>query len=175
MKVVVVFESMFGNTKMIAEGITEGLRGAGAVVCGAVDDVAPEEARGAALIVAGGPTHAHGMARANAHEALAANAAHRPPGQLLPGRESLRRWLDLVPPGSGLAAAFDTRFHKPRWLTGSAARKIARLLRRKGYAIAGMESFFVETAGGPLAAGERERAVAWGRNLAAGLQTSAAA
>jgi hypothetical protein len=31
----------------------------------------------------------------------------------------------------------------------------------------GIESFLVQTAGGPLAEGERERAVAWGRVLAA--------
>ena len=38
----------------------------------------------------------------------------------------------------------------------------------------GTESFFVQTAGGPLADGERERAMAWGRALAANLQPTSA-
>jgi|GEM_PF-1333241 len=73
------------------------------------------------------------------------------------------------PAGHAAAAAFGTRFDKPAWLTGSAAKQIARRLRGKGYPVTGTRSFFVQTTGGPLADGERERAVAWGRELAAKL------
>ncbi len=38
-----------------------------------------------------------------------------------------------------------------------------------------VESFFVQTTGGPLADGERERAVAWGRALAVELRSTVAA
>jgi hypothetical protein len=38
-----------------------------------------------------------------------------------------------------------------------------------------MQSFFVQTTGGPLADGERGRAVAWGRELAAEVKATAAA
>jgi hypothetical protein len=88
-------------------------------------------------------------------------------GPVLPGQESLGGWLQRLPEGHTAAAAFDTRFDKPRWLTGSAAKRIARRMRAKGYSIIGTESFFVETTGGPLADGERQRAVAWGRALTA--------
>ena len=37
MKIVIVYESMFGNTKTIAEGIAEGFREAGEVKIGTVD------------------------------------------------------------------------------------------------------------------------------------------
>ena len=37
---------------------------------------------------------------------------------------------------------------------------------RKGYSVVEQRSFFVRTTGGPLADGERARAVAWGRELA---------
>lgn len=144
MKVVVVYESMFGNTKMIAEGISEGLREAGDVAAGTVDELPPEVVGAAGLLVVGGPTHAHGMARADARQAVAKEASYAKYG-----------------------AAFDTRFAKPRWLTGSAATKIGQRLRRTGYKMVGTESFFVKTTGGPLAEGERERAIAWGRELAA--------
>ena len=55
-KIVLVYESMFGNTKAIGEGIAEGLREAGEVRSGSVDELSPDEAQDATLIVAGGPT-----------------------------------------------------------------------------------------------------------------------
>lgn len=175
MKIVVVYESMFGNTKTIGESIAEGLRDAGEVKVGTVDELSPDEVRDATLIVAGGPTHGLGMARADARQSVAKNASYRKYGPLLPGEESLRGWLERLPAGRAKAVAFDTRFHKPRWLTGSAARKIARRLNGKGYSIIGTESFFVQTTGGPLADGERERAVAWGRELATRARPTVAA
>lgn len=174
MRTVVVYESMFGNTKAIAEAIAEGLREAGEVTLGSVDDLSPDQAGDAGLVVVGGPTHGHGMARANAHQTLAKDASSAKYGAVLAGEESLRGWLERLPPGRAAAAAFDTRFAKPRWLTGSAATKIAQRLRRKGYTLLGTESFFIQGSGGPLADGERERAVAWGRALAANLQPTSA-
>jgi hypothetical protein len=174
MKSVVVYESMFGNTRTIAEAIAEGLREAGEVTLGSVDERSPDQVSAAELLVAGGPTHGHGMARPNAHQALAKDASSAKYGPVLAGEESLRGWLERLPAGRTAAAAFDTRFAKPRWLTGSAATKIAQRLGRKGYEVVGTESFFVQGGGGPLADGERERAAAWGRALAANLQATSA-
>jgi hypothetical protein len=175
MKAVVVYESMFGNTEIVAEAIAEGLREVGDVRFGTVDELSPLEARDATLIVAGGPTHAHGMARPNAHQSVAKmDAKHKYP-PVLPGTESLRGWLERLPAGRAVAASFDTRFHKPKWLTGSAAKKIAKRLHGKGYSIMGMESFFVETTGGPLSDGERERALLWGHSLATKVQPTISA
>ena len=84
---------------------------------------------------------------------------------MLPGKESLRAWLERLPEGSAKVAAFDTRFDEPAWLTGSAAKTIAKKLGKKGYQLAGTQSFFVEHSDGPLAKGELERAVEWGREL----------
>jgi hypothetical protein len=174
MKIVVVHESMFGNTKTIAEGIAEGFGDAGEVKIGTVDVLSPGDVREAALIVAGGPTHAHDMARPGAHRSLAGDDSYAKYGPVLPGRESLRGWLERLPAGHAAAAAFDTRFDRPAWLTGSAAKQIARRLRGRGYPVTGTRSFFVQTTGGPLADGERERAVAWGRELAAKVKATAA-
>jgi flavorubredoxin len=165
MKILVVYESMFGNTKLIAEAIAEGLSDVGEVRFGSVDEITPDEVKDADVIVAGGPTHAHGMARSDAHEEVAKMPARHKHGAVLPGKGSLRGWLERVPEGVAKAASFDTRFDKPKWLTGSAATKIARRLSRKGYSIIGVESFFVERTGGPLSEGERDRAVRWGRSL----------
>jgi hypothetical protein len=131
-----------------------------------VDDLSPEAVGDAGLLIAGEPTHGHGMARANAHHTMAKDASYAKYGPVLEGEESLRGWLERLPAGQVAAAAFDTRFDKRRWLTGSAATKITQRLRAKGYKVIGTESFFVQGSGGPLADGERERAAAWGRQLA---------
>jgi len=175
MKIVVVYESMFGNTKAVGEGIAEGLREAGEVKVGTVDDLSPDELRDAALIVAGGPTQARHMAKPNARQSAVKNHAFDKFGPVLPGRESLRGWFERMPMGGAGAAAFDTRFDKPTLLTGSAAKEIARELSRRGYSVVGTQSFFVQGTGGPLADGERERAVAWGGELAANVKPTIAA
>jgi hypothetical protein len=173
MKTVVVYESMFGNTGTIAEAIAEGLAGSGEVLLGTVDDLPPDEVGDARLVVAGGPTHGYGMARPDARRTVAKNPSYAKYGPVLAGEGSLRRWLERLPPGRAAAAAFDTRLDKPKWLTGSAATRIARQLHAKGYSVVGTESFLVTGGGGPLAGGERERAAAWGRKLAALQPTSA--
>jgi hypothetical protein len=87
------------------------------------------------------------------------------------GRIGLREWLAALDAPSwpvSPAATFDTRFHKPAWLTGSAARRAARLLRRCGYTlVVPPESFFVATGSGPLEEGETDRARRWSDQLGA--------
>jgi hypothetical protein len=171
MKAVVVFESMFGNTRRGAAAIAAGLGGVGEVALGSVDELAPEHLHGAALLVLGGPTHSRGLAGAAAREKLARspNAA-----SLEPGRESLRGWLERVSATRVPVATFDTRYDQPRWLVGSAAVRLAGALTKKGFQVVGTQSFFVGGPGGPLAEGELERASAWGRELAAALGAQAA-
>jgi hypothetical protein len=79
----------------------------------------------------------------------------------------MRRFLDHLPtlPGTHVAA-FDTRYDRPVWLTGSASGKIVRTLRQHGgRPVVPAESFFVVHGEGPLADGEEDRAVAWGAAL----------
>jgi hypothetical protein len=159
----VVFESMFGNTQRIAEAIAEGLSttmGVELVEVGA----APTEVVGVELLVVGGPTQAFSMSRAGTRQA-AAKQAEQP--LVSPGR-GLREWLDAIR-GCGAnvaAAAFDTRFDKPHWLTGSAAHAAEKRLRRLGFRIVvSSASFFVTETKGPLSDGELERARRWGENL----------
>lgn len=175
MKSVVVYESMFGNTERIAQAIAAGLREAGEVKLGTVDALSPDEVRDATLLVAGGPTHAHGMARRNAHEAIAGERSYRRYGPVQPGHESLRGWIERLTVAPARAAVFDTRFNKPMLITGSAAKKIAARLERKGYSVIEARSFFVETTGGPLAESESDRALEWGRELGADARSAVAA
>jgi hypothetical protein len=115
------------------------------------------------------------MSRPNAHETIARERSYRKYGPVLPGRESLRGWIERLTVAPARAVAFDTRFDKPMLITGSAAKKIASRLTRKGYSVLEARSFFVEATGGPLAGGERDRAFRWGRELGAKAISVAAA
>jgi hypothetical protein len=79
----------------------------------------------------------------------------------------LREWLARLPEGGGrLAGAFDTRFDKPRFLTGSAARGIRQRLKGLGFRfVAEPESFLVSTEN-RLLEGEVERATTWAKEIA---------
>lgn len=168
MKVVVVYESLFGNTRDIAELVAQGLRASAEVVSVSVADVAGVALDDADLLVVGGPTHVHGMTSSFSRKGAQDDA--RKKGLPEPSLEEagLRDWLDGIDAGNGRrAATFDTRIGKPKLLTGSAAHKIAQRLRGHGYAIVGEESFIVEDTAGPLREGERDRALEWGRGLAA--------
>jgi hypothetical protein len=158
MKAVVLYESLFGNTEIVARAIADGLRPVGEVSAMRFADApGPVDAD---LLLLGGPTHAWGMTRRRTRE------NQKAPAYPIGARE----WLQQLPGGRGGRAAFDTRFHRPRWLTGSAAVRIARELTRKGYRlVAPPESFFVVGTRGPLEDGEEERARAWGAALARSL------
>ncbi len=167
MNALVVYESVYGNTRRIADAVAEGLGGAAVVSV-------PEAASrvGAAdLVVVGGPTHMHGLATQRSRQ-MAAEAAHEddaitidPSATAEPG---LRKWLSDLPDRRGArAAAFDTRLDKSPLLTGVAARGIAKRLRHHGYEVLATESFLVEDSEGPLEDGEMDRARTWGAQLAA--------
>jgi hypothetical protein len=175
MKIVVVYESMFGNTKTIGEAIAEGLSEIGQLAVGSVDELRPEDAADADLIVVGGPTHNRGLAKPDARAALSRRKPAAKGGTVLAGRESLRGWLDSLPAGRAVVTAFDTRLRKPAWIVGSAAKQVAQQVTGKGYRVAEAQSFFVRGAEGPLAEGERARALAWGKSLAALAKRPAAA
>lgn len=72
-------------------------------------------------------------------------------------------------PAGARAAVFDTRIDKARWLVGSAAQGVAKLLSRRNYSLAAEpESFFVTTKEPiELLPGELVRARDWGNALAA--------
>ena len=73
----VVVESSFGNTRAVAEAITEGL-GPGTVLVDVGE--APDDLSGFDLVVVGGPTHAFGMSRPSTRDDAARQAGHEPGG-----------------------------------------------------------------------------------------------
>jgi hypothetical protein len=168
MSAIVIYESVFGNTGRIAEAVAEGLRDAGdEVALLPVADAKPDAIAGADLVVLGGPTHVHGMSSARTRQGAVEDARKHPeraePDVTGP---ALRDWLAELGQVPGTAsAAFDTRVDKPMFITGSAAKGIAKRLREHGFTVVGEESFLVTGTDGPLAEGELDRARAWAATL----------
>ena len=163
----VVYESMFGCTKAIAEAIGEGLAAKGVRVAEVGSLVAEGTPIGddVDLLVVGGPTHAFSMSRASTR----ADAARSAPGGAVISSTGVREWLAEVRLPDGLAvAAFDTKVLKPN-LPGAAAKAIDRELRRKGgRPVVKPHSFKVEGKT-DLIDGQTDAAREWGAQLAAGL------
>ena len=141
-KVIVVYESMFGNTRKVAEAISDGVREAypdAHVECVAVGRAAAELLWFTDLLIVGGPTHRRRMttdASRNRHisREKKAQAKGERPRELEPDAEGpgLRKWLWRLPQAKkrGHAAAFDTRRGSAR---GGASHVTARKLRGHGY------------------------------------------
>ena len=161
MKALVVYESMFGNTKQIAQAIADGMRPWFDV--DVVEAADAPQASDVAIVVAGGPTHALSMSRARSRADAIQRGARRPVDAI-----GLREWLGAQPQTKRAPiATFDTRVTKARRLPGSAAKAAARAARRHGYVtVAPPHTFWVQDTQGPLVDGELDRARDWGRELA---------
>lgn len=161
MDALVVVESVFGNTRAVAEAIAAGLAGRMTVRTVNVTE-APSAVSGVDLLVVGGPTHAFGMTRPASRRA----AADQSRGAVQADAVGLREWLATLPAGTTAVATFDTRMGRLR-IPGSAAKGAARLLVQRGYRLlARPMTFQVAGTEGPLLAGEEDRATAWGTELA---------
>jgi hypothetical protein len=171
MRVLVVYESMYGNTRTIAEAIGSGLGAETDVV--PVREVSPERVAAADLLVVGGPTHIRGMSRASSRKA-ARDAASKPESTLTlePGTDGigLREWFASLGTLSCRAAAFDTRVNVPAVFSGRAAPRIAGLLRRHGAQLVAPPHSFLVDKQNRLLDGEHVRAREWGEDLAKALQ-----
>jgi flavodoxin len=136
----VLFDSNYGNTKIIAETIAGRLGAAAVPVAG----VTPSSLAGVDLLVVGSPI-----------------IGWKP-------SEKMQGFLAGLADGSlrGVkAAAFDTRVRL--FIHGDAARKISHALEQAGARIvARPQGFIVDGREGPLAEGEVEKAAAWAGSIA---------
>lgn len=178
MRAVVIYESMYGNTHLVADAIGAGLGSGFEVSVVPVSAASPAVLAGADLVVVGGPTHVRGMSRASTRKA-AVQAADKPVSPLkvepdAPG-PGLREWFGSLGRYPVRAAAFDTRLDAPAALTGRASKRTARLLRAHGFAVVAEPESFLVTKQDRLEPQETTRAREWGARLAAGFVPSHAA
>jgi hypothetical protein len=172
MQVLVVYESMFGSTRQIAEAIALGLstRAEISVVKAAEATTSLQDYD---LIVVGGPTHAWSMSWPSTRRSTPLRTEKPNSGLVLePGANTepgVREWLEDVRGAHGKTAAFDTRINSPVLFTGRASKGIARRLSRLGLSPAVPPESFLVDKQSHLLAGELERARTWGAGLAAAL------
>jgi flavodoxin len=145
MKALVVYDTVYGNTKQIAEAVAGGIGSDTKIArAGQVDEA---DLRNVDLLVVGSPT--------------LGGRASEPMQGFLAGLSN-----DLVK--GKRFATFDTRYSgKFVKLFGFAAIKMAEALTAKGgVQTAPPEAFFVTGKQGPLKEGEGERAARWAKDLA---------
>lgn len=153
MKTLIIYDSLYGNTRQIANAMFQALPSSETKIKSA-SEVELKDLESVGLLLIGSPTH-----------------GGRP-------KASLLAFLESIPNGSlkGVtAAAFDTRFliqdqgFALRLLMktiGYAASRIADVLKVKGAEIIVLpEGFIVEGKKGPLKAGETARAGLWAGNF----------
>ena len=172
MRALVVYKSMYGNTKEIATAVADGLSTRMPVQLTEVGAAPAVLADDIGLLVVGAPTHAHGMSNAKSRTSAADRVTDGEPPVVSHG-VGLREWLaglEHASPAHVAAATFDTRIKGPRLLWGSAAKSAEPHLKAAGArVIAPAESFLIAGARGPkydaLVEGEVERAHRWGEQL----------
>ena len=170
MRALVVYESMYGNTHVIASNIADGLRATHEVTLVPVAEATAVLVAEADLLVVGGPTHIHGLSTAASRQLAAKAAARLDSGLRLDpdaGGPGLRDWLSDLPGGHALAAAFDTRLTEIAVLTGRASRGIRKLLKRHGYWLVMPPESFLVSQRNILLKAEASRARRWGAAVGA--------
>jgi len=168
MRIVVVYESIFGNTHRIAAAIEQGAREAASTRLVSVGARAADDVADADMLVLGGPTHAFTMSTPGSRDEAVSWTNDPKRGLHLDGETTsgIREWLAGTPLLPAEFATFDTRAQSMRHLPGSAAKAADRQLRARGATrIAPPTSFYV-TADNELVPGEEDRARAWGQHLA---------
>ena len=153
MQILVVYDSVFGNTERIAKAIGEALSATESVELRRVGEAKPEHLSGLEMLIVGSPTRAFKPTKATT--------------------DFLKRI-----PSNGLrdvkVAAFDTRISEADINSGLlsflvkrfgyAAKPIAEKLEKKGGSLTvPAEGFFVKDTEGPLKDGEIERAASWAK------------
>lgn len=164
MRALVVYESMFGNTRDVAEAVSEGLGPAVRAEVVEVGVAPPLDTVDTDLLVVGATTHAFGLSRPTTRADAAGTAAQQGRTTVSTG-QGVREWLGAGTTLRCLTAAFDTHVTSPD-LPGHACRRIDKRLRRMGgRPLAEPSTFGVGGTTGPLGEGELERARRWGAEL----------
>jgi len=149
MKTLIVYDSLFGNTKEIALAIKKGIGNEAKIL--KADEFKKEDLLDVKLLIVGSPTH-----------------AGRP-------SEKIKVFLERIEIKKGImGAAFDTgiptkgkniflkiiiKFFK------YASPHIAKALEKKGVKVMGTKTLFVLDKKGPLEKGEKERAEKWAKEV----------
>lgn len=168
MKILIVYESMFGNTRRVAEAIADGAKEVALVSAVNVNDLTPVVLANADAIVVGAPTHDRSLSRPETRAEAIHEAADPTRHVALEPSASgmgIREWLEGKPEVPDFFAAFDTRTDVPRSISGAASTLIDRKLHALGTKrLVDAESFLVDK-DNQLDPYEKDRATEWGLHV----------
>jgi hypothetical protein len=167
MRAVVVYESMFGDNRQVAQAIAAGLGERGVAAETVEVGAAPTQVDGDVdLLIVGAPNHAWSLPR----PATRQDAAGKADGPLVSQGIGVREWLEAATLPAGIrTAAYDTRGSHPKAVVkfDHASTTLEKALATLGGTRAApAEHFLVVDVKGPLEPGELDRAQEWGRTLA---------
>lgn len=151
MKPLIIYDSLYGNTKEIAYSISKGLNNSKVL---SVDKTTLNDLNEISLLIVGSPTHG-GTAK-----------------------PSLLEFLKSIPPKyiqDVYITSFDTRFDEKKLklplkllvkTIGYAATKISKILQSKGGSeLIQPQGFYIEDTKGPVTKNEDMRAQDWGKQI----------
>ncbi|WP_104164210.1 flavodoxin domain-containing protein [Arthrobacter sp. SX1312] len=168
MNTLVVYESMFGSTRMIAEAVADALRSTGGVAVSTAAE-APVQLSGYDIVVIGAPTHAHTLPQPSSRQEAATWADDPTRGLMLEAdalEPGIREWLERMTLAASEPrfAAFSTRADIPRIFAGDATAVIRRQLHRRDLVLDAHQDFLVDSSS-HLLRGEQQRARDWALSL----------
>ena len=144
MKILVVYDSVYGNTEEIAKAIGDGIGEDAKVV--KAENTGPADLESIELLITGSPTYG---------------------GRPTPKMKEFLERIKTISLKDVKIAAFDTRV-PATWVKifGFAAGKIEKQLKSKGgKSVIKPEGFFVTGTRGPLVEGELKRAAKWAQDI----------
>ena len=155
MKIVIIFDSYFGNTEKTASSIKEGLNAYGEVKLRRISEASPEILEGIDFLIIGTPTRAFRPTKA-ATDFLKKLPTHSLAGIRIAAFDT-RISLDDV----------DSKFLRfMAGLFGYAAEPLQKhMVKKGGTGTAEPEGFYVKGTEGPMTDGELKRASAWAGSL----------
>ena len=153
-KIVIVYDSQFGNTEKIALAIRDGISPGHIVNVVRAAAGSQHDLHGADLLFVGSPTHG---GRCTQPVKLFIEAL---PADALRGMRAAAFDTGMKAEGQGFVVRRVVRFF------GYASSRMAPMLQAKGAGETRTETFAVAGREGPLLEGELERARAWGRTVA---------
>ena len=151
MKILIIYDSQYGNTEQIAKAIAGGLGTAGDLRLLKVGETSPADVTDVNLLIVGSPT------------------------QGSKSTPAIQEFINKLPKDNlkdVKIVAFDTRMTNPIIrMFGYAAPKIAKTLEGIGATqLVPPEGFWVKSGKGPLKEGELERASKWAVSIAAAVK-----
>ena len=155
MKILIIYDSVFGNTEIIAKAIANSFDAGDSVECKRIKEILPDQLLNLDLLIVGSPTRQF-RATPNITSFLSGLGNKSIQGINIAGFDT-RISLNVIK-----SKVFRFVVNK-----GGYAAKIitTKLIAKGGVAIAPPEGFFVSGEEGPLEKGEDERAAQWAKTI----------